>query len=321
VIVTVSAGITIFPSDDTEIDNLLRNADIAMTRAKKQGRNQYRFYTADMNIRGAERLAMERNLRKALEQHEYRLYYQPKVESTTGRMLGMEALLRWEHPERGIVAPGEFIPILEDSSLIIPVGEWVLRKACEANKAWQDAGFAPLRVAVNVSAHQFKQPGFVGMVRKILGDTGLESRYLELELTESVLMEDAQTSIATLDELKRMGIHIAMDDFGTGYSSLSYLKRIPIDTLKIDRSFIHNLSTSSDNAAIVTAIMALAHSLRLNVVAEGVEEAKELMFLSALGCHVIQGFYFSKPLPADEFTKLQGDSTRFISMLESLRTA
>jgi EAL domain-containing protein (putative c-di-GMP-specific phosphodiesterase class I) len=245
------------------------------------------------------------------------------VDAVTGAIKGMEALIRWQHPQRGMVSPVEFIPLLEESGLIVMVGEWVLREACRVNKSWQDEGLPPLKVSVNVASPQFKQEGFVELVKDVLDSSGLEPAYLEIELTESCLMSDDDSNIKLLDQIKQLGVSISVDDFGTGYSSLSYLKRFPIDTLKIDRSFIINVHDrkANDNAAIVTAIMALSHSLRLDVVAEGVETAQELAYLHALGCRTIQGFLFSRPVSQDEFKSLQQDSVSLIETLGSVREA
>jgi|GEM_PF-1528995 len=304
---TTSIGITVYPDDDINANDLLRDADAALYRAKELGRNMYQFYTKDINTRSSERLNLDHELRVALEKDEFLLYYQPKVDVLSGEITGMEALLRWQHPERGLVSPVEFIPALEDSGMIITAGAWVIKRACEATKRWHDAGFQSLCVAVNVSGHQFKQSDFVDKVRHILQETRFDARYLEIEVTEGVLIEDTSRTLVTLAELKSLGVGIAVDDFGTGYSSLSYLKKFPIDTLKIDQSFIRNVNESSDNAAIVTAIMALGHSLRLNLVAEGVEAPEELAYLSALRCNVIQGFLFSRPIPEVEFDGLLRD--------------
>jgi EAL domain-containing protein (putative c-di-GMP-specific phosphodiesterase class I) len=275
-----------------------------------------------MNEDNSKRLSEEYDLRKALEENEFCLYFQPKVDAATGNIKGMEALIRWKHPERGIVSPVEFIPLLEESGMIVEVGDWVLRESCKLNKHWQDQGLEPLRVSVNVSSVQFKQGDFIERIELALKDSGLSSDYLEVELTESCLMDDVTKNIDVLHQIKKMGVSISIDDFGTGYSSLSYLKKFPIDTLKIDRSFITNVQDrrGGDNAAIVTAIMALSHSLRLDVVAEGVETAQELAYLHALGCKTIQGFLFSKPLSVDEFTKIQKDSMHMKNVLAQVRT-
>ncbi len=322
IILKLSYGISVYPTDEGSVDNLSQYAALALDNAKQSGGNAYRYYNSDMNIVNTKRLNEEYDLRKALEQGEFCLYFQPKVDAATGNIKGMEALIRWMHPERGIVSPLEFIPLLEESGMIVEVGDWVLRESCRLNKAWQEQGLEPLAVSVNVSSKQFKQGDFIERIELALKETELEAKYLEVELTESCLMEDVTKNIDILHEVKKLGVAISIDDFGTGYSSLSYLKKFPIDTLKIDRSFITNVQDRSagDNAAIVTAIMALSHSLRLDVVAEGVETAQELSYLHALGCKTIQGFLFSKPLSVDEFTKIQQDSIHMKNVLENVRS-
>jgi predicted signal transduction protein with EAL and GGDEF domain len=320
VVTSASIGITVYPFDDVEIEHLMSNADAAMYRAKEQGRNNYVFYTADMNTSNTEKLAMERKLRKALNEDEYQLHYQPIVDLRTGTVFASEALLRWDSKEYGLVSPGRFIPILEDSGMIGIVGEWVLKTACRKNREWQEMGYPPIQVSVNVSLCQFRQMNFVDTVREALDEVGLDPKYLKLELTESMLMDSTDASVRKLEALRALGVSIAADDFGTGYSSLSYLKRLPIDTLKIDRSFVTDVHKSSDSAAIVTAIIALAYSLRLNVIAEGVEEIQEMNFISALGCHLIQGFYFSKPLTESDFIALLADPGILQEKLNAIRT-
>jgi diguanylate cyclase (GGDEF)-like protein/PAS domain S-box-containing protein len=302
--VGASVGITLCTIDGQTAENLIKNADVAMYRAKRQGGDAYQFFTADMNDRALERLTLENSLRKALERKELQLYYQPQVDLASGRINGMEALLRWRHPERGMVSPADFIPLAEETGLIMPIGEWVLREACRQNRAWQDAGLPRMRVCVNFSAHQLRQPDIGAVTAAILEESGLDADCLELELTESYLMQDPELAIRTLQEFKDMGITIALDDFGTGYSSLSYLKRFPIDCLKIDRSFINDIPGNADSLAIVSAINAMARSLNLKVVAEGVEVNAQLEYLKQLGCHSMQGYLFSRPVPADEFAQL-----------------
>lgn len=302
--VTTSIGISVYPDDGDSADILIKHADTAMYRAKEQGRNNGQFYTADMNELALERLTMENSLRHALERNEFMLYYQPQVDLRTRRITGMEALLRWQHPDFGLVLPSRFIPIAEETGLIVPIGEWVLRAACFQNKAWQDAGMPRLHVAVNLSARQFKQPNLVNIVSQTLADSGLEPRYLELEITESIAMERAEETIARLNELKAMGVSISMDDFGTGHSSLSYLKRFPIDTLKIDQSFVQDVLLDSQDAAIAAAITTMARSLKMKVVTEGVETKEQIDFLREHDRNEVQGYYFSHPLPADAFADL-----------------
>ena len=317
VFISVSVGITLYPNDDESADNLLRNADSAMYRAKEYGRNNYQFYVADMNVKARARLMLESSLRRALDRGEFALYYQPRVDLLSGRVIGAEALLRWRHPEMGLVPPVEFIPILEETGMIIPVGDWVLRQASQQNRAWQDMGLPPIRMAVNLSVRQFIQKDLAESVLRILEQAGLSPEYMELEITEDLLLEHNQTNIITLTKLRNQGIHISIDDFGTGYSSLSYLKRLPIDTLKIDQSFVRDIDTDPDNKAIASAIIAMANSLHLNVLAEGVETDEQLAFLRAQGCNEIQGFSFSHPLPADEFERLLREG-RHMRVLQGL---
>lgn len=300
VIVTTSIGISVFPRDDDTAESLVKNADAAMYRAKEAGRNRYQFYTQDMNAQAQERLELETALRKALKENEFVLYYQPKVAVDSGKVVGMEALLRWIHPQRGVIAPDKFLPYLEDTGLIVPVGEWVIRQACVDAKRWTEDGLPPLRVSVNISSLQFRSDVLVEQVRRGLAEADLDPRRLELELTESLLVENTESAVGLLSALKELGVYISIDDFGTGYSSLSYLKQFPVDALKIDRSFIRDLVTNHKDAAITSAITALAHSLSLGVVAEGVENREQLNFLRTKGCHEIQGYMVSKPLPINE---------------------
>ena len=303
VFVTSSIGIAVSPpSPDAE---LTRDADAAMYRAKQLGSNNYQFYTPEMNAQAFERLDLERDLRRALDQEEFVLRYQPRVDLVTGRIVGAEALLRWQHPHLGLVSPSQFIHVLEDSGLIDPVGDWTLRAACAQCKAWEYAGLAPQLVAVNLSTRQFDQRALVDRLAQILDETGLDPSCLELELTESLLVEDINTSSAVLDELRTfLGVRLSIDDFGTGYSSLSYLKRFPLDTLKIDQSFVWDVATDPDDAAIVSYIIGLAHTLGLKVVAEGVEKEEQLAYLREHGCDQAQGYYFGEPLPAEDFLEL-----------------
>lgn len=304
VFVTASIGISLFPHDGNDVEALLKNADTALYRTKEQGRNGYTLYTAEMNALALKRMALENSLRRAVERSEFLLHYQPRVALDTGRVICVEALLRWQHPELGLVMPDQFISLAEETGLIMPVGEWVLRTACAQAKAWQASGFPALRVSVNLSARQFSQPGIVAQVAKALSDAGLAPNSLELELTESTVMQDAEDAIAKLNALKQLGVYLSIDDFGAGYSSLEYLKHFPIDTLKIDRSFVQDVPGNSDDGAIVRAIIAMAHSLKIKVTAEGVETAEQLGFLRAYQCDEMQGYYFGMPLPTHEFLKL-----------------
>ena len=299
--ISASIGISVFPEDGVDAETLLQHADAAMYHAKKNGRNAFQFFAPVMNAFARERLEIESGLRRALVQGEFELHYQPKVEVSSGRIDSAEALIRWRHPKRGLTAPSGFIPIAEETGLIVPIGEWVLFEACRQARAWQTSGMQPLRIAVNLSAQQFKQKSLVTTVREALAAAGLDPGYLELELTESAVMHDAESSIQVLRQLSDLGVRISVDDFGTGYSSLSYLRRLPLDKLKIDRSFIREVAASRDDAEIVRAIVSLAHSLHLKVIAEGVETAEQLTFLRGLGCDQYQGFHCSPPVPADEF--------------------
>ncbi|MBC7996175.1 MAG: EAL domain-containing protein [Rhizobacter sp.] len=297
-----SIGIALCPDDGDSAHTLMRNADTAMYHAKESGRANYQFFSAHMNERVSRRLTTETNLRRALEHGEFTLHYQPLIELASGRIDGAEALVRWPQPDQRLVAPGEFIPVAEETGLIVPLGEWVLREACRQAQAWQ-ALQPGLRIAVNLSARQFRQKNLVSMIEQALGDTGLAPHLLELELTEGMLMHHADETVRTLSQLDEMGVRLAIDDFGTGYSSLSYLKRFPIHTLKIDRSFMQDLSSGSDDAAIVTAIIALARSLNLQVTAEGVETDAQVVALRKLSCDLAQGFHFARPMPAAEFAQ------------------
>ncbi len=300
--ISTSIGISMFPVDGSNSVHLLKNADAALYRAKERG-NGYEFYVSEMNAAAPERLALENSLRRAMDRGELSLHYQPQMDLVTGRIVGAEALARWNHPDWGMVPPATFIPLAEETGLIIPITEWVLRTACQQSKAWQTAGWPAIRISVNLSGRSFKQRDLASMVDRVFRETGLLPQHLDLELTESSLMEDVEATTATLGRLNAMGIQLSIDDFGTGYSSLSYLKRFPLSTLKIDRSFIRDLANDQDDAAIVKAIIALAHSLCLRVVAEGVETEEQLNFLRNENCDEIQGYYFSRPLPADAFAQ------------------
>jgi len=299
VVISPSIGITIFPDDCGDMRTLLKNADTAMYRSKEKGRNNYQFYTADMNAKAYEYLLLENNLRHALERGEFRLFYQPQMDLQTQRVIGMEALLRWEHPEQGLLPPEQFIPFAEETGLIIPIGEWVLRTACMEAMRWQQAGLAPLRVAVNLSMCQFRQKDFVEKIEQALIDSGLRSTLLELEITESFLAHNVEQATAVLRRLHDIGVQLSIDDFGTGYSSLSYLKQFPLNTLKIDQSFVRDIPSDPDGAAIAEAIIGLGQALRLNVIAEGVESQDQVFFLRARGCDHAQGYLFGQPMPAD----------------------
>jgi diguanylate cyclase (GGDEF)-like protein len=296
---TTSIGISIHPGDGSDPETLVRNADTAMYRAKDQGRDNYQLYAPAMNARALERLALENMLRKALSHRELVLYYQPVCDMKTKNVVGVEALIRWRHPEMGLVSPAHFIPVAETSGLIIPIGDWVLRTACRQTKLWQKRIDPELTVAVNLSARQFQQPNLTEEIAEVLEETGLGAKYLELEITESNAMQNAENTIYTLRELKALGVRIAMDDFGTGYSSLSYLKQFPIDTLKLDQSFVRGITTAASDAAIATAVIAMAHSLDLKVIGEGVETEEQFAFLLKQRCDYIQGYLFSPPQAAE----------------------
>lgn len=296
--VTASIGVSVFPEDCDNPATLLKNADLAMCRAKELGSGGYQRYSSAMNDNASHHLRLENKLCHALDRDEMFLRYQPQIDLITGKIVAVEALLRWQNPDLGLVSPAEFITVAEETGLITRIGEWVLRAACQQNKAWQTAGYPPIRMAVNLSARQFRQRQLIGTIHQVLSETGLDPSYLELELTESV-MHGGETA-AILQKLKDAGIHIAIDDFGMGYSSLSYLKRFPVTKLKIDQSFVQGIPDDADDMAITTAIVAMAHSLKLQVIAEGVETMKQQDFLRSLECHEMQGYYFNKPLPPSE---------------------
>ena len=301
---TCSLGVAAYPDDGRDAEVLVKHADIAMYRAKQNGRDNYQFYTPAMNEQALERLRIEGDLRLALERNEFLLHYQPKVDLRSGNIVGMEALIRWQHPELGMVSPVRFISLAEETGLILPIGSWVIRTACEQTKAWQDAGWDKLRVSVNLSVRQFVQKDLVSSIEAVLKDTGLDADLLELELTESLVMTDVDHAIGILRQLKELGVHLSIDDFGTGYSSLSYLKRFPIDVLKIDKSFVRDITVDADDAAITVSIISLAHSLKLHVIAEGVETQEQLSYLRRHGCDEMQGYLFSPPVPAERFEEL-----------------
>jgi diguanylate cyclase (GGDEF)-like protein/PAS domain S-box-containing protein len=302
--VTASLGVSLYPQDGEEVATLVKNADAAMYRAKDQGRNNFQFYTTELTAIAFERFTLETCLRHALEREELAVYFQPMLELAGSRIVGVEALARWRHPDLGLVAPDRFIPLAEDTGLIVPIGEWVLRAACAQTKTWQAAGHPTLRLAVNVSGRQFLQKDLTLVIVRVLQDTGFDPHLLELEITESFISENAEQTIASLWRLKELGISLAIDDFGTGYSSLSQLKRFPIDKLKIDRSFVRDIASDADDTAITRAIIAMGHSLQLQVIAEGVESRQQHDFLLAEGCDQAQGYLYSPPVPAEELLGL-----------------
>ena len=302
--ISASVGITMYPSDGSDVETLVKNADTAMYRSKEQGKNTCQLYTETLNIAAVERMALQESVRTGLERNEFLVYYQPRVDIRSGRILGVEALVRWQHPKLGLVLPDHFIPMAEETGLILPVGEHVLRAACAQNKAWHDQGFGPTVAAVNISGRQFQQGDLVATVTDVLNETGLDPRYLELELTESILTHTPGRTLESVRDLEAAGVRITIDDFGTGYSSLSYLKRFPVTAVKIDRSFVNDVTTNPDSAAIASAAIAMAHSLRLQVIAEGVETLQQLEFLRGLQCDEVQGYFISPPAPADEIALL-----------------
>ena len=307
-ILTASVGISVYPRDGGTPSELLKAADVALSHVKERGRNGFRFFKGEMNDQALRWMALETHLRRAIEKGELSLHYQPQVSLETGAICSMEALLRWHSPELGNVPPGDFIALAEDTGLILPIGTWVIRQACLQNKAWQDAGLAPRRVAVNVSAHQFLTGTLPAVVRAALADSGLAAQYLEVELTESVMMHDSEATAAQLAELTGMGVSISLDDFGTGYSSLGYLSRFTLDKLKIDQTFVRNITTEPRSAAIAQATIALAHGLGLVVIAEGVETEGQLEFLLAIGCDEVQGYLFSRPVYSAQMGQLLATS-------------
>ncbi len=301
IVPSASLGVTIYPDDGTGVDDLLKNADVAMYRAKNRGGNTFQFYTIDMSLQADERMNLQHSLNHAMERDEFKLYFQPKTNVQTGKVVGMEALLRWHHPEMGVVEPSKFIPVLEETGKIVDVGYWAIRKACEFNAELKDKGFQPLRISVNLSARQFHDEGLLKCIEEICANDKYDARYLEVEITESLLIENMDVAVTVLDRLHKVGVCIAIDDFGTGYSSMSYLKRFPIDLLKIDQSFVKDIPDDKDDIAIVRAIVALGKSLGMGLVAEGVETAAQLEFFTEIDQCEIQGFFISKPLPKNEF--------------------
>ncbi len=304
VFITASVGVALYPQDAKDPETLMKSAELAMYRVKESGRNAYQLYTAEMQTRVTERLGLEGMLRRALERGEFSLRYQPQVDLRSNRIFGCEALLRWNQPDLGMIGPGKFIPLAEETGLIVPIGEWIVRTACRQSKTWQNAGLPAVTMAVNISARQFRENTLLQAVAKILDETGLDASQLELEVTESVIMHDTQHVIATLQAFADMGVSLSVDDFGTGYSSLSYLKRFPVDRLKIDQSFVRDVTTDADDAAIAQAVITLGHTMNLRVIAEGVETPEQLAFLRRHQCDEMQGYLFGKPMPADEFAKL-----------------
>ncbi|HXK19449.1 MAG TPA: EAL domain-containing protein, partial [Polyangiaceae bacterium] len=302
--VTTSIGLSVYPDDGDDAETLIKNADTAMYQAKENGRHSYQYFKPAMNARAVERQSIEECLRRALERNEFSLHYQPKVDFKTGAIAGAEALLRWTHSTRGAVSPAQFIPVAEECGLIVPIGRWVLRQACKQARAWAKAGLPAATVAVNVSAKEFRGESFLKQLHEILEETGLDPSLLELELTESVLMKHAESAASILGTLRSSGVQVAVDDFGTGYSSLSYLRKFPIDALKIDQSFVGRIGTTADDASIVTAVIGMAKSLKLRVVAEGVETREQSIFLQAHACDEAQGYYFGRPVPAEQFANL-----------------
>jgi EAL domain-containing protein (putative c-di-GMP-specific phosphodiesterase class I) len=302
--VTASIGICMFPAEAQDEQALMKNADIAMYRAKEDGKNNYKFYSEEMNIHSFERLALETSLRRGLERSEFVLHYQAKLDLHTGKINGVEALVRWQHPDLGMVPPAQFIPLAEETGLIVPLGKWVLVTACAQNVAWQQEGLPPLHMAVNLSARQFSDEDLVKDIAAALESTGLRPELLELELTESMVIQNTERAGRVLAEIKKMGVRLAIDDFGVGYSSLTHLKRFPIDTLKVDRSFIRDLPQNAEDKALTEAIIAMGKSLNLTVVAEGVETQEQQTFLRDRACDEMQGFFFSKPIPSGEFAEL-----------------
>lgn len=314
--ITASIGITINDlNDSNSVDQLLQQAHIALYQAKQQGRSQYQFYSPEINAQLRERLTLENELHGALDRNEMLVYYQPLIDLYSGQVIAMEALLRWQHPTLGMISPAKFIPIAEANGAIIPIGEWVLRTACAQNRAWQLAGFTPIRISVNLSARQFEQPYLVEVINQILEETGLKASDLELEVTESFLMADMERSVKILKKLREVGIWLALDDFGTGYSSLNYLKRFPVNILKIDQSFVQDVMSNPDSAAVTNAIIALAKSLRLSITAEGVETQEQLEYLKMQGCDEGQGYYFSCPVPADIIAPMLQKSSQQIETI------
>ena len=300
VCVSTSIGVALYPNDGEDVDALLRNADAAMYHAKGQGKNNFQFYNESMNEISKDRIELETDLRKALHNNEFVLYYQPQVDVLSGKVVGVEALIRWQHPQKGLIPPAIFVPIAEETGLIVEIGDWVIHQACQQVAQWMQTGYKPIKISVNLSAKQLQVPGFDELISKVLKQTEVPVEYLAVELTESAIIVDPDIALERLNKIKNLGIQLSLDDFGTGYSSLSYLRRFPIDVLKIDQVFVRDIKIDHEAAALVKAIISMAHSLDMNVVAEGVEHQDQLDFLAANGCDMIQGYFFSKPVPVEE---------------------
>ncbi|HLO78741.1 MAG TPA: EAL domain-containing protein [Magnetospirillum sp.] len=311
VVVSFSIGIAIYPQDAGSGGALIKQAENALHHAKVSGRDRYQFFSSDMNLKARHRLDLEARMRRALANEEFAVYYQPKVRAGDNRIVGSEALVRWHDPDRGVISPGEFIPIAEETGLIEPLGAWVMRRACTQTKGWQDRGFSPVKVSVNVSARQFRSRMLIDTVVGILDETGLDPRWLELEITESMLMNDVEAAVRKMTALRELGLGLSIDDFGTGYSSLSYLGRFPITTLKIDRAFIADVDSNAKTAEIARAIIGLSRGLNLEVVAEGAEIENHIAFLRENGCDTVQGYYYSKPVPSDQFERMLAEGVLY----------
>jgi diguanylate cyclase (GGDEF)-like protein len=305
--ITASIGVSIYPDNGMDAETLIKNADTAMYQAKENGHQSFKFFTPEMNVRAVDRQSIEEDLRRAVERHEFTLDYQPKINLKTGAITGAEALLRWTHPTRGSIPPLKFIPVAEDSGLILPIGAWVLKEACRQARAWVDAGLPNMTMAVNVSYSQFRDDGFLSFLFATLDESGLDPTSLEVEVTESVLMKHADLTASILKALRAKGVQISLDDFGTGYSSLSYLQKFSLDALKIDQSFVRQITSATEQTTIVSAIISMGQSLGLRIIAEGVESAEDVEFLKARNCDEAQGFYYSRPVPAEQFAKFLAD--------------